>query len=77
MWLSPSSSSPLSLVERLRWRKASCELRPPAWVLWLAWVPLAWGYFEYQRTHTRKLGLAIEQVATFTLILLALAQLLA
>ena len=43
-----------------------------SWVLALAWIPLAWGYFEYRRT-TRKLGLALK-VATFTLILLALAQ---
>ena len=41
-----------------------------AWVLALAWIPLAWGYFEYRRTP-RKLGLALK-VATFTLILLAL-----
>ena len=37
-----------------------------------AWIPLAWGYFEYRHTP-RKLGLALK-VATFTLILLALAQ---
>ena len=43
-----------------------------AWVLALAWIPLAWGYFEYRRTP-RKLGLALK-IATFTLILLALAQ---
>jgi len=43
-----------------------------AWVLAIAWIPLAWGYFEYQRTP-RKLGLALK-IATFTLILLALAQ---
>ena len=43
-----------------------------AWVLALAWIPIAWGYFEYRRTQ-RKLGLALK-VATFTLILLALAQ---
>ena len=30
-----------------------------AWVLLLAWIPLAWGYFEYRRT-TRRLGLALE-----------------
>ena len=43
-----------------------------AWVLALGWIPLAWGYFEYRRTP-RKLGLALK-IATFTLILLALAQ---
>ena len=43
-----------------------------AWVLALAWIPLAWGYFEYQRTP-RKWGLGLK-IATFTLILLALAQ---
>jgi Ca-activated chloride channel family protein len=43
-----------------------------SWVMALAWIPLAWGYYEYPRT-TRKLGLALK-VATFTLILLALAQ---
>lgn len=43
-----------------------------AWVLALVWIPLAWGYLEYRRTP-RKLGLALK-VATFTLILLALAQ---
>ena len=43
-----------------------------AWVLAIAWLPLAWGYLEWRRT-SRKLGLALK-AATFTLILLALAQ---
>ena len=43
-----------------------------AWVLAIAWLPLAWGYWNWQRT-SRKLGLALK-VATFTLIFLAIAQ---
>src|SRR5579872_5520985 len=42
------------------------------WVLALAWIPLAWGYYEFGRTP-RKLGLALK-VAALTFILLALAQ---
>jgi Ca-activated chloride channel homolog len=43
-----------------------------AWVLALAWIPLVWAYFEWPRS-ARKLGLALK-AATFTLILLALAE---
>ena len=43
-----------------------------AWVLAFAWLPLAWGYWHWTRT-SRKLGLALK-AATFTLILLALAE---
>jgi Ca-activated chloride channel homolog len=43
-----------------------------AWVLAIAWLPLAWGYWNWQRT-SRKLGLALK-VATFTLIFLAIAE---
>lgn len=43
-----------------------------AWVLIFAWIPLAWGYWTWQRVP-RKLGLALK-VATFTLILFALAE---
>jgi uncharacterized membrane protein/uncharacterized protein YegL len=43
-----------------------------AWVPAIAWLPLAWGYWNWQRT-SRKLGLALK-VAAFTLILLAIAQ---
>jgi hypothetical protein len=42
------------------------------WVLAIAWLPLAWMFFEWQRT-TRKWGLALKAV-TFTLILLALSE---
>ncbi len=43
-----------------------------AWVLAIAWLPLAWAYWQWPRT-SRKLGLALK-AATFTLILLALAE---
>src|ERR1700690_1364395 len=42
------------------------------WVLAIAWLPLAWTYWQWPRT-SRKLGLALK-AATFTLILLALAE---
>jgi Ca-activated chloride channel family protein len=42
-----------------------------AWVLAIAWVPLAWAYFEWPRT-TRRVPLALKAV-TFALILLALS----
>jgi uncharacterized membrane protein/uncharacterized protein YegL len=43
-----------------------------AWVLAIAWLPLAWILFEWRRT-TRKLGLVLK-AACFTAILLALAE---
>jgi uncharacterized membrane protein len=43
-----------------------------AWILVLVWVPLAWGWYEWPRT-LRKTSLALK-VASFTMILLALAQ---
>ena len=43
-----------------------------AWVLAIAWLPLAWAYYEWPRT-SRKLGLALK-AAALTLILLALAE---
>ena len=43
-----------------------------AWVLAVAWIPLAWAYYEWSRA-ARKLGLALK-AAVFTLILLALAE---
>ena len=43
-----------------------------AWVLAIAWLPLAWAYYEWRRS-ARKLGLALK-AAVFTLILLALAE---
>ena len=42
-----------------------------SWILGLAWIPLAWGYYEWNRT-LRKLPLALKAV-TFALIMLALA----
>lgn len=43
-----------------------------AWVLIVAWLPLAWAYWTWPRS-SRKLGLALK-AAAFTLILLALAE---
>jgi uncharacterized membrane protein/uncharacterized protein YegL len=43
-----------------------------AWILAIAWLPLAWIWFEWRRTQ-RKLGLVLKAL-TFTAILLALAQ---
>jgi len=43
-----------------------------AWLLAIAWLPLAWIWFEWRRTQ-RKLGLVLKAL-TFTAILLALAQ---
>ncbi|MGH9648526.1 MAG: VWA domain-containing protein, partial [Bryobacteraceae bacterium] len=43
-----------------------------AWVLAIAWLPLAWMLFEWRRT-ARKLGLVLK-AACFTAILLALAE---
>jgi Ca-activated chloride channel homolog len=43
-----------------------------AWVLLIAWVPLAWGYYELRRTN-RRIPLALKAI-TLTLILFALSQ---
>ncbi len=43
-----------------------------AWVLALVWLPLAWAFFEDSRARRR--GALALKVATFTLILLALAE---
>ena len=48
-----------------------------AWVLALVWLPLAWAWFDQRRTEdsrTRRRGALALKVATFTLILLALAE---
>ena len=43
-----------------------------AWILAIAWLPLAWAVFEWRRT-ARKVGLILK-AASFTAILLALAE---
>ena len=43
-----------------------------AWLLAIAWLPLAWMVFEWRRT-ARKLGLVLKALS-FTAILLALAE---
>src|SRR5438552_19204858 len=43
-----------------------------AWILLIAWVPLAWLLWEWRHTH-RRLALALKALS-FTAILLALAE---